>query len=72
MSTPGSPNPTLVDWLRAQDDETLATLLRLRPDLGVPPPADLVVLATRAGVRASVTGGRADGPVRRQIPVGTM
>ncbi|HLU56759.1 MAG TPA: helicase-associated domain-containing protein [Pseudonocardia sp.] len=54
MSTPGSPNPTLVDWLRAQDDETLATLLRLRPDLGVPPPADLVVLATRAGVRASV------------------
>src|SRR5690606_41950995 len=54
LSTPGSPNPTLVDWLRAQDDETLATLLRLRPDLGVPPPADLVVLATRAGVRASV------------------
>jgi hypothetical protein len=45
---------SLVDWLRAQDDETLATLLRLRPDLGVPPPADLVVLATRAGVRASV------------------
>jgi hypothetical protein len=44
----------LVDWLRAQDDEMLATLLRLRPDLGVPPPADLVVLATRAGVRASV------------------
>lgn len=45
---------SLVDWLRAQDDEMLATLLRLRPDLGVPPPADLVVLATRAGVRASV------------------
>jgi hypothetical protein len=44
----------LVDWLRAQDDEMLATLLRLRPDLSVPPPADLVVLATRAGVRASV------------------
>ncbi len=45
---------SLVDSLRAQDDEMLATLLRLRPDLGVPPPADLVVLATRAGVRASV------------------
>jgi len=44
----------LVDWLRAQDDEMLAGLLRLRPDLAVPPPADLSVLATRAGVRASV------------------
>jgi hypothetical protein len=47
------PTP-LVDWLRTQDDESLSTLLRLRPDLAVPPPADLVVLATRAGVRASV------------------
>lgn len=44
----------LVDWLRAQDDATLAELVRLRPDLTVPPPADLTVLATRAGVRASV------------------
>ncbi len=33
------PTP-LVDWLRAQDDATLAALVRLRPDLTVPPPAD--------------------------------
>lgn len=44
----------LVDWLRAQDDATLAALLALRPDLAVPPPTDLTVLATRAAIRASV------------------
>jgi hypothetical protein len=45
---------SLLDWLRASDDATLAALLRSRPDLAVPPPPDLTVLATRAGVRASV------------------
>jgi hypothetical protein len=46
--------PTLTEWLRAQDDDLLAALLRARPDLGTPPPADTAVLAARAGARASV------------------
>ena len=45
---------SLVEWLREQDDGFLAALLRTRPDLAVPPPADLTVLATRASIRASV------------------
>ena len=45
---------TLTDWLRAQDDQVLADLLRARPDLATPPPADMAVLAARAGSRASV------------------
>jgi Helicase conserved C-terminal domain len=48
------PPTTLTEWLRSLDDDTLATLLRARPDLAVPVPADMSVLATRAGVRASV------------------
>jgi Helicase conserved C-terminal domain len=45
----------LTDWLRGQDDQLLAGLLRARPDLATPPPADMAVLAARAGSRASVT-----------------
>lgn len=49
------PGPTLIDWLRAQDDHTLAALLVSRPDLATPPPPDTTVLAARAATRASVT-----------------
>ncbi|HEU5267886.1 MAG TPA: helicase-associated domain-containing protein [Jatrophihabitans sp.] len=44
---------TLVDWLRSRDDRQLTRLLRLRPDLSVPAPADLAALAARVGVRSS-------------------
>jgi hypothetical protein len=50
----GVPRPTLTEWLRAHDDPSLVDLLRARPDLATPPPADAAVLAARAGARASV------------------
>jgi hypothetical protein len=49
------PATSLADWLRATDDETLATLLQSRRDLATPPPADFSVLATRAGTPGSVS-----------------
>jgi Helicase conserved C-terminal domain len=48
------PSTELADWLLSQDDESLTALLRARPDLAVPAPADSTVLANRAGIPASV------------------
>lgn len=48
------PSTDLADWLLSRDDELLADLLRARPDLAVPAPANSTVLATRAGIPASV------------------
>ncbi|MQY19313.1 helicase-associated domain-containing protein [Nocardia macrotermitis] len=44
----------LADWLSARADEDLVALLELRPDLAVPLPASMAVLAARAEQRASV------------------
>lgn len=53
-ATGGTPPRTLAEALRAQGDESLAALLRARPDLLNPVPGDLSQLATRAATRASV------------------
>lgn len=45
---------SLADDLRARSDEQLATVLRARPDLVNPVPADLGALATRATTTTSV------------------
>ncbi|GGZ95435.1 helicase-associated domain-containing protein [Streptomyces echinoruber] len=51
---PAAAPRSLAEDLRARDDASLAALLRSRPDLVTPLPADLTQLATRAGTRASV------------------
>ncbi|MFC5286957.1 helicase-associated domain-containing protein [Actinokineospora guangxiensis] len=45
---------TLTEWLRAADESRVVALLRARPDLATPRPADTTVLAARAASRASV------------------
>ncbi|MGH8868383.1 MAG: helicase-associated domain-containing protein, partial [Actinomycetes bacterium] len=45
---------SLAEDLRTWSDDDLAALLAARPDLVTPVPADIGVLATRAGTRASV------------------
>ncbi|WP_375480773.1 helicase-associated domain-containing protein [uncultured Jatrophihabitans sp.] len=44
---------SLTDWLRSRADGDLVRLLRLRPDLALPAPADIPALAARVGVRSS-------------------
>ncbi|NYH52160.1 MULTISPECIES: helicase-associated domain-containing protein [Nocardiopsis] len=50
---PGRP-PTFTSWLRGRSDAELAHLLRARPDLARPVPADLAALASRATSRNAV------------------
>ena len=46
--------PSTLDWLRGRNDAALVSLLRARPDLTVPAPGDLAVLARRLDSPPSV------------------
>ncbi|WP_072805274.1 helicase-associated domain-containing protein [Rhodococcoides yunnanense] len=46
--------PDLAAWLKSRTDTELVTTLTLRPDLTVPPPSTIGVLAGRAEQRASI------------------
>ncbi len=46
--------PSTLEWLRSRDDAALVALLRARPDLTVPAPTDLSVLARRLDSPPSV------------------
>ncbi len=46
--------PDLATWLSSRTDTDLVGLLTLRPDLTVPPPSTIAVLAGRAEQRASI------------------
>ena len=52
---------SLTEWLRGRSDAQLAELLHRRPDLALPAPADLAMLASRLSVRTSVQRA-VDGP----------
>ena len=50
----GQPARDLAGWLRDRDDETLRSLLRDRPELITPVPADMATLAARASTPGAV------------------
>ena len=53
-SAPGWGHRSLADQLRSWSDEQLTGLLRHRPDLSTPAPADCAQLASRAATRSSL------------------